>query len=676
MVCLGVVRLVLEAFYNALISVSIAMLCCVVGIPLTLFLRREGLRACSVITCALSPVFGLAFVLVVTENFLGFGVSFDQTVQFLGFTYALLIIIWLFWIFNEVKSYSQSLTGTLIEILRDVTSKLLSLTALIALASVVLTMSKPGHSLINLRIGIDSGLYTDASQLLLESDGLNFKDALSVDRNSFGVSILDSYLVHGVPFFLALVTRAFNFRHSYEAVIPMLSVLLGTIGGLTKSFACQIGLSKRLAQLLGILVVFNYPLIHLALESQWPNLMAISVNFAILVFLLGASYSGKQIHPRVVSGLALLTCLSLITYSVYLPIWIIFFIIFSIIELLTSKHLRTYRKFLNLSSGFILGLLLAPHFITHDNFLKFFSTVAGYPTPHIMLPQDVLGIASIWTDWGRWIQVGYAPISIRRENVYLDFTIAILIIGFLTYVGVKIHSAKSIPPIWLPSTFILVLTALRLNLRFSHLIGFDLDPMTHQGYIWSKSVGQFVPIFLTMFLVGILHVTCKKICTQRILVGVFSVVVVFTGFKGVQNFRNSSIPLSKDVLEVNEFLLNHDECLVVPRPRGYSSGGEKMIMRDRVFDFALTSIFRQNPILENAIPLNYRNNLEVFDERICLLIDLDRGSIESNSTGYSRFVIYRNKHWVLIDGGETFSELKISGTKDYLSSLSVYTYGD
>ena len=101
-----------------------------------------------------------------------------------------------------------------------------------------------------------------------------------------------------------------------------------------------------------------------------------------------------------------------------------------------------------------------------------------------------------------------------------------------------------------------------------------------------------------------------------------------------------------------------------------------MIMRDRVFDFALTSIFRQNPILENAIPLNYRNNLEVFDERICLLIDLDRGSIESNSTGYSRFVIYRNKHWVLIDGGETFSELKISGTKDYLSSLSVYTYGD
>ena len=673
MVCLGEVNLVLEAFNNSIISASIAMLCYIAGIPLTLFLRREYLRDCSDTSCALSPIFGLAFVLVVTENFLGFGVNFDQTARFLGLAYVVLITGLMFRIVNEVKLSSQPLIGALIELLRNVTAKLLNLIALIVLASFVLTMSKSAHSLVNLRIGIDSGLYTDAAQLLLESNGSNFKDSLSGDRNSFGVSILDLYLVHGVPFFLALVTKAFNFRHSYEAVIPMLSVLLGTIGGLTKSFACQMGLGKRLAQLLGILIVFNYPLIHLALESQWPNLMAISVNFGILMFLMGTPYSGKLIQPRVVCGLALLTCLSLITYSVYLPIWIMFLFIFSIIELFAVKHLRTKKKYLNLAFGFIFGFLLAPYFITHKNFLKFFSTIAGYPTPHIMLPQDILGFASIWTDWGRWIQVGYAPISVSRENIYLDFTVATFIVGFLTYVGVKIYSVKSIPPIWLPSTLILTLTALRLNSRFSHFIGFDLDPMTHRGYIWSKSVGQFVPIFLTMFFIGILHVTSRRISYQRILVVVFSVVVLFTGVKGVLNFRNSSLPLSKDVLDVNEFLLNRDKCLILLRPRGHSVGGEKMMMRDRVFDFALTSIFRQNPILENAIPLNLRDNLKVFDERICLLIDLDRGSLDPISTNYLRFVIYRNDHWILIDGGETLSELQKFGAKDYLNSLSVST---
>ena len=139
------------------------------------------------------------------------------------------------------------------------------------------------------------------------------------------------------------------------------------------------------------------------------------------------------------------------------------------------------------------------------------------------------------------------------------------------------------------------------------------------------------------------------------------------------NFRNSSLPLSKDVLDVNEFLLNRDKCLILLRPRGHSVGGEKMMMRDRVFDFALTSIFRQNPILENAIPLNLRDNLKVFDERICLLIDLDRGSLDPISTNYLRFVIYRNDHWILIDGGETLSELQKFGAKDYLNSLSVST---
>jgi hypothetical protein len=668
--------LVLEAFNNSIISASIAMLCCIAGIPLTLFLRREHLRDCSVTSCALSPIFGLALVLVVTENFLGFGANFDLTARFLGLAYVVLITVFLFRIVNEVKSSSQPLMGALIELFRNVTTKILNLIALIVLASFVMTMSKSGHSLVNLRIGIDSGLYTDAAQLLLESNGLNFKDSLSGDVNSFGVSILDLYLVHGVPFFLALVTKAFNFRHSYEAVIPMLSVLLGTISGLTKSFACQIGLGKRLAQLLGILIVFNYPLIHLALESQWPNLMAISVNLAILVFLLGTSYSGKQIQPRVVSGLALLTCLSLITYSVYLPIWIMFLFIFSIIKLFALKHLRTAKKFLNLAFGFIFGFLLAPHFIMHENFLKFFSTIAGYPTPHIMLPQDILGFASIWTDWGRWIQVGYSPISVSRENVYLDFTLATFIVGFLTYVGVRVYSVKSIPPIWLPSTLILTLTALRLNSRFSHLIGFDLDPMTHRGYIWSKSVGQFVPIFLTMFFIGILVVTSKQISIQRILVVVFSVVVLFTGIKGVLNFRNSSFPLSKDALDVNEFLLSHEKCLILLRPRGHSVGGEKMMMLDRVFDYSVSSIFRHNPVIENGEPLNFKGNLDDLGERVCVLIDLDRGGLDALTAVGEKHLVYRNKHWIIFDGGETFSILKESGANAYFDILGIPLKGD
>ena len=139
----------------------------------------------------------------------------------------------------------------------------------IAGQSLLIGFTKPFDALFGVRIGIDAALYADGAQVMLESTGQSGLAAMSaVSPTSFGPAGLLGHLRWGTPMLMALATKLFGLQHSYQIIMPLMAVMIASAALLVVVLCKQLQLPKWVSLFTGLMVVFNYPLLHLVIEAQ------------------------------------------------------------------------------------------------------------------------------------------------------------------------------------------------------------------------------------------------------------------------------------------------------------------------------------------------------------------------------------------------------------------------
>ena len=202
--------------------------------------------------------------------------------------------------------------------------------------------------------------------------------------------------------------------------------------------------------------------------------------------------------------------------------------------------------------------------------------------------------------------------------------------------------------------------------RFSYSLG--------KGYLWSKSVTTLSPILLIVVVYGIWqtpklqqHVRWLRAATVGLILGV----VVVTGIRGIIDFRESARPISQDTLEVSKFLRNGEGCVVLLKELGATKDGVNMWIRDLNFRYAMTAIFRRDPVLNGRGFIAFWGDSESISKKVCVVLDSDGSDLDLARIATKHPILFQNKHWVVIDGGTTLDKLLEINEHEYFKWIRV-----
>ena len=606
------------------------------GFPFALLLTGEGKIGEELNVVALSCVLGIAISVIICSNVISFGGS-------LAVALAWCFIVWLAVIIIKrplilVRRYLWSVGFALV---------------FIASQSLLIGFTKPFDALFGVRIGIDAALYADGAQVMLESTGQSGLAAMSaVSPTSFGPAGLLGHLRWGTPMLMALATKLFGLQHSYQIIMPLMAVMIASAALLVVVLCKQLQLPKWVSLFTGLMVVFNYPLLHLVIEAQWPQAMSIPMLLALVV--CWQKESNHRLEFLLTNGL-LLAALSLF-YGEFLPVVILILVS---AEILNIRFKTFAGLFTNGSvvvrSLIIAGILIFPYSIKYLNHLFTLSLSVGYLTPHMVNAAEALGIGSIWTRWQEWFTIEESPVVLIRQHIWRDSAISILVVLTIRWGLFRIVRQESQWSIWMACAGI----SAALWYRFY----FTLD----NGYLWSKAITSMSPMLLVLVVYGIWHLSgdhrILNLMKSTLVSAVLAIIVV-TAIHQIQLFRLSSRPIYADVIQAKQFLEKNSHCAVLLKERGSTDLGVDMWLRDRVFDYSLTAVFRLNPILGNGSTIDYSLNLDPRNG-ICAVFDNSEQEINIKNIRLQNKIIFKNEHWVIVDCGPSFDLLAKIGPHEF-----------
>ena len=625
------------------LSLALGAVFIIFGFPFAIVLTGEGTTGEELRVVTMSCVLGIAISVIVCSNVISFGGS-------LAVALAWCFIVWLAVIIIKrpiilVRRYLRSVGFALI---------------FVAGQSLLIGFTKPFDALFGMRIGVDAALYADGAQVMLESTGQSGLAAMSaVSPTSFGPAGILNHLRWGTPMQMAMATKLFGLEHSYQVIMPLMAVMIASTALLVVVRCKKLRLSNWISLLTGVIVVFNYPLLHLAIEGQWPQVM--SLPLVIAIFMLWDK-SIKRNMSFVISN-SILIAASVLFYGEYLPILLGILIGTTIIEIGTEGIVRTLRSVLVvIGSVVVAGMIIFPYTQKYLSHIFGLSLSVGYPTPHQANASEILGIGSIWSRWEDWNTIENTPIALVRENVVMDMCLSLVALCALRWGFYQLCKHHKNWEHW----FVVMCMACVLWFRFSY----SLD----KGYLWSKSVATLSPLLVIVVIYGVWHLPQLLRYVKWLRPVVVSLVfgaVALTGIRGIIDFRESERPISRDTLDVRKFLRNGEGCVVLLRELGATKDGANMFIRDLTFRYSMTAVFRHNPVLNGRGFIDFQGDPESISKRVCVVLDSDGSDIDLVQIATKHPILFQNKHWVVIDGGISLDKLLEGNENEYFKWIRV-----
>ena len=619
------------------LSVALSAVFIVFGFPFALLLTGEGTIGEELRVVTITCILGIAISVIICSNVISFGGSL--TVALVWCLLIWLVVVLIKRPLNLVGRYLRSVGFALI---------------FVAGQSLLIGFTKPLDALFGMRIGVDAALYADGAQVMLESTGQSGLVAMSaVSPTDFGPAGLLNHLRWGTPMLMAMATKLFSLDHSYQIIMPLMAVMISSTALLVVALCKKLQLPNWISLLTGVMVVFNYPLLHLVIEAQWPQAMSLPLIIAIFVLW---DKNIKRNLSFVISN-SILIAASLLFYGEYLPILLGILIGTTIIEIGTEGIARALRSALVVISSVVLaGLSIFPYTQKYLSHLFGLSLSVGYPTPHLANASEILGIGSIWSRWEDWSTIESTPIALVRDNVVMDMCLSLAALCALRW---GFHQMRRHQKNW-EHWFVVMCMACVLWFRFSYSLG--------KGYLWSKSVTTLSPILLIAVIYGIWQspqLLRNFKWLRHVVIGLVVSAVAVTGIRGVIDFRESERPISRDTLEVSSFLSKGQNCVVLLRELGATKDGVNMWIRDLNFRHTMTAVFRHNPVLYGRGFVDFQPQSESISKRVCVVLDSDGLDINLVRIATKHPILFQNKHWVVIDGGMTLDKLFEENEHEY-----------
>ena len=609
----------------------------VFGFPFAIVLTGEETIGEELKVVTMSCVLGIAISVIICSNVISLGGS-------LAVALAWCFIVWLAVIVVKrpiilVQRYLRSVGFALM---------------FVAGQSLLIGFTKPFDALFGMRIGVDAALYADGAQVMLESTGQSGLAAMSaVSPTGFGPAGLLNHLRWGTPMLMGMATKLFGLDHSYQIIMPLMAVMIASTALLVVVLCKKLQLPNWVSLLTGVIVVFNYPLLHLAIEGQWPQVMSLPLVIAIFVLW---DKSIKRNTPFVIS-ISILIAASVLFYGEYLPILLGILIGTTVIEIGTEGIARALRSALVvISTVVVTGLIIFPYTQKYVSHLFGLSLSVGYPTPHLANASEILGIGSIWSRWEDWNTIKRSPIALVREHAALDLFMSLIALSALRWGIFKLCKYQKNWENW----FAVVCMACVLWFRFSYSLG--------KGYLWSKSVTTLSPILLIAVVYGIWQspqLLRNFKWLRHVVISFLVSAVVATGVRGIIDFRESARPISRDTLEVGSFLDKGQGCVVLLKELGTTKDGINMWIRDLTFRYSMTAIFRHNPVLNGHGFIDFQGDSESISKRVCVVLDSDGSDLDLARIATKHPILFQNKHWVVIDGGISLDKLLEGNEHEY-----------
>jgi len=619
------------------LSLALGAVFIVFGFPFAIVLAGERTIGEELKVVTMSCVLGIATSVIICSNVISLGGS-------LAVALAWCFIVWLAVVVIKrpiilVRRYLRSVGFALM---------------FVAGQSLLIGFTKPFDALFGMRIGVDAALYADGAQVMLESTGQSGLAAMSaVSPTSFGPAGLLNHLRWGTPMLMAMATKLFGLDHSYQIIMPLMAVMIASTALLVVVLCKKLQLPNWVSLVTGVMVIFNYPLLHLVMEAQWPQAMSLPLIIAIFVLW---DKSVKRNLSFVVAN-SILIAASVLFYGEYLPILLGILIGTAIIEIGTEGIARALRSALVvISTVVVTGLIIFPYTQKYVSHLFGLSLSVGYPTPHLANASEILGIGSIWSRWEDWNTIKRSPIALVREHAALDLFLSLIALSALRWGIFKLCKYQKNWENW----FAVVCMACVLWFRFSY----SLD----KGYLWSKSVATLSPLLLIVVIYGVWH--APQILRyikwlKPVIVSLVVSAVVVTGVRGIIDFRDSERPISRDTLEVGRFLGKGDGCVVLLKELGATKDGVNMWIRDLTFRISMTAVFRHNPVVYGPGYIDFQGDPGSISKRVCVVLDSDGSDIDLVRIATRHPILFQNEHWVVIDGGMTLDKLFEENENEY-----------
>ena len=625
---------------NLLLSQAFASLFVVVGLPFSyLILKPENQKTVDAVqrisvACAL----GVAIPLVTCSTIMSLG-------GWWTFCICVNITIWIASIVVLIRTnWFEGQEAALKNAIRMDSKAVCLLLALVACSAILISASKPNDAIIGVRIGIDSALYADGAQMLLENNGARGFEAISAETTtSFGPAAFLSHLRWGVPVLLAVVTKLFALDHSYLSVIALLALLHGLSGLIAVSLCKRLLLPTYTAIFGGMAIATNYVFINLAIEGQWAQLMSIPF---FLLFASLESEKNKKFDPSLL-GASLMLVAGTLFYGEMTPIFIFVYFLILVKKLwLNTLRISAYQITRSLVLIMLTGVMIFPYIKKYIEHLGGLSLAVGYELPHWMNGSELLGIGSIWTHgWEKAV----APSMSARRMEFWDFarsqtSYILLLFGMFTILRKQIDSY-----LWFGFFTAFAVLWLRFN-QFGS-----------SEYLWVKVLSSFTVFCLIVVIYAIykFRLIVSKFFSNCLLF-LLGLSILFTTYQQLENYRSVSRPISRDILEVRSFLEESEPCViqVVLSPENTDHSW----LRDRVFLYLITPIFRDNVLVRVSQTIkypygdgiNFAGELTELPQRICVLIEKPLKERLGTNVGIPANVVFENKHWKVEISDEIF----------------------
>lgn len=603
----------------------------------------------------ISGSLGISLVLAVAANALHIGSSWSLAIW-------LVFVIWLVSVLLVSTNRRFVNERRLLVQIRSILKPLGLINFFVGVSAVLLTFSKPDNAMIGLRLGVDFALYTDASQLLLERPSLALPELVESSSTSFGPAAFVTHIRWGAPILVAFSSWVTQQSHSYQILIPLLASCVGLLAAVTTVLARSTGLNKTVATLSGLLVVFNAQVISLALEGSLPQVIFLPLFVTVLFELREFQAVSFRHCARISIELSLLLASCALVYSEFLPIILMLLLIATFLEAFRRGWSTANSVFLKLGLTLTLTILLIlPHSIALLKHLMNLTTQGvGYPIPHLILPSEVVGLGSVWTRWTDWMTPAAMPKLLSRENLNYDILFALFVTIFLVAGGLRILRTCPNWRIWVASGLVVA------PMAFQFIVN------NRNSYLWMKSIVSFIPLLVVSLLLGVCSVKILRGVVAHTLIALILIAVGVTASRGITSFRESSRPLFVNVFEVRDYLKSRPSCALLFRPRGLTSGGESQSLWwhasqkrnvDRVHDFAMVSIFRENPILDSwsGEPIGSRSRDLDDTLPVCIAFEVNVDAYGSASVFERYSDVFRNEHWIVSSAGLSVRELRSNG---------------
>ena len=628
---------------NLLLSQVFALLFVIVGLPFSyLILKPENQKTVDAVqrisvACAL----GVAIPLVTCSTIMSLG-------GWWTFCICVNITIWIASIVVLIRTNRfEGQVSVLKNAIRMDSKAGCLLLALVACSAILISASKPNDAIMGVRIGIDSALYADGAQMLLENNGARGFEAISAETaTSFGPAAFLRHLRWGVPVLLAVVTKLFALDHSYLSVIPLLALLHGLSGVIAVSLCKRLLLPTHTAIFGGMAVATNYVFINLAIEGQWAQSMSIPF---FLLFVCLESEKNKRFDASLL-GASLMLVAGTLFYGEMTPIFLfIYFLILAKKLWLNSMRISTYQVTRSLALILLAGVMIFPYIKKYIEHLGGLSLAVGFGLPHWMNGSELLGIGSIWTNGWETTDVPSGMTARRME--FWDFarsqtSYILLLFGMFTILRKRIDSY-----LWFGFFTVFVVLWLRFN-QFGS-----------SEYLWMKVLSSSA-VFCVVVVIFAIYRSRLIVSTlfSNCLLFLLGFSVLFTTYQQLENYRSVSRPISSDILEVRSFLEESEPCViqVVLSPEN----ADLSWPRDRVFLYLITPIFRGNVLVNvsqtikigdgDEDGINYAGELTEVPQRICLLIEKPLKEILGTGFEIPSNVVFENKHWKVEISDEIF----------------------